>query len=122
MLKFFAPALVLCFLILSCGRVENSSSQDKALYNPRAGGSAQFEAAQAIFSAKCSECHASWNGFSEIDFVASGLALPRDTKNSKVFYRNQLGPGPQNNMPSGGRPAMTTAELQTISDWIASIP
>ena len=117
----FAILLFFSLISLSCGRVENSSSQDRALYSPRSGGSAQFEAALAVFSAKCSECHASWNGFSESDFVTSGLAVSHSPTTSKIYYRNQLGPGPQNNMPSGGRSAMTTSELQTVTDWINSI-
>lgn len=105
----------------SCGKVENSSSQDRALYSARVNGSPQYGEAIAIISAKCAECHASWVGFSESDFVQAGLVVPQNPTASKVYYRNQLGPGPSNNMPSGGRPAMTASELQTVADWINSV-
>ncbi len=108
--------------IFSCGRIENSSSQDSSVYSARVTGSPQFEAAVAIIIPKCSECHASWTGLSESSYVSSGLVVAKNPTASKVYYRNQLGPGPQNNMPSQGRPAMTAAELQTIADWINSIP
>jgi uncharacterized membrane protein len=109
------------FLLLACGRVENSSSQDRAIYSSRSTGSIEFEAAAAIILPKCSECHASWTAQSEADYIANGLIVPQNPNASKVYYRNQLGPGPDNNMPSQGRPAMTAAELQTIANWINSI-
>jgi uncharacterized membrane protein len=112
---------ILSLIILSCGRVENSSSQDRARYSPNMGGSAEFQAALAVLSAKCSECHGSWEGFTESEFVTAGLVVANDPTKSKVYYRNQLGPGPSNNMPDSGRPAMTSAELQTIAEWINSV-
>lgn len=109
-------------LFLSCGRVENSSSQDRYLYSPRPTGTPQFAAAQAVIVAKCSECHGSWAGFAEKDFVQSNLISPQNIDGSKIYYRNQnasSGPGPRN-MPSQGRPALTATELQTVVDWINS--
>lgn len=113
--------LILGLLLSSCGRIENSSSQDKALYSPRTAGSPQHEAAVAIISAKCAECHGSWVSYSDEEFVSTGLVVAQNPTASSIYYRNQLGPGPRNNMPTQGRPAMTTDELQTISIWINTI-
>lgn len=112
---------ILGLSLLSCGRIENSSSQDKALYSPRAGGSAQYEAAVAIIAAKCAECHGAWMSYTDSDYVMTGLVIPNNPTGSKIYYRNQLGPGPQNNMPSQGRPAATSDEMQTLATWINSI-
>lgn len=116
--------LFLCLLsTLSCGKVENSSSQDKYIYSPAPTGSSQFSAASAAIAAKCSECHASWSGFSESDFVQSGLVVAQNLEASKIYYRNQnaaSGPGPKN-MPTQGRPTFTATELGLIEDWIRAI-
>ncbi len=114
-------ALLLSLVLFSCGRIENSSSQDKALYQPRTSGSELHERAIEIISAKCATCHASWTALSDTDFVATGLLIPQNPTGSKIYYRNLLGPGPNNNMPSGGGPAVTVDELQKISDWINSV-
>lgn len=116
-------ALLLLLMNFSCGKIENSSSQDRSLYSPTPEGTPQFDAASTVLSAKCSECHGSWAGFSEADFIASGLVVAQSPENSKVYYRNQdatSGVGPKN-MPTQGRSALTTAELQVVTDWINSI-
>ena len=120
--------LILISLILlsgvSCGRLENSSSQDRALYTHGPSGSSQFNAATAILATKCSECHGSWTGYSESDFTQAGLVTARNIDASKIYFRSQTatsGPGPRN-MPSQGRPSLTSVETQTIVDWINSIP
>ena len=113
--------LILGLFLFSCGRIINSSSSDESTYSPRATGSAQHEAALTIISAKCAECHGEWLTKSDAQFVSDGLIVPQNPTSSLIYYRNQLGPGPNNNMPTGGRPAMTTTELQTISDWINSV-
>ncbi len=113
--------LILGLFLFSCGRIKNSSSADESTYSPRAAGSPQHEAAIAIISAKCAECHGEWLTKSDAEFVSLGLLVPQNPTASSIYYRNTLGPGPKNNMPDGGRPAMTTSELQTISDWINSV-
>lgn len=108
---------------LSCGRLENSSSQDRFLYTRRQAGSALFNQAAAILSTKCSECHGSWSGYSESDFVQSGLVVAQNIDASKVYYRNTTassGPGPRN-MPTQGRPTLTAEETQVVIDWINSV-
>ena len=107
----------------SCGRPENSSSQDRALYTRRASGSPQFNAAAAAIATKCGECHASWSGYSESDFKQSGLIVGQNIDSSKLYYRSQTasgGPGPRN-MPSAGRPTFTSDETQAIVDWVNSV-
>lgn len=108
---------------MACGRLENSSSQDRALYTSRPTGSAQFNEASAVLATKCSECHGSWSGYAESDFIQSGLVVAQNIDASKIYYRNQTatsGPGPRN-MPSQGRPSLTAAETQVVIDWINAI-
>ena len=116
-------SLILTLFIMtysSCGKIENSSSQDRFLYSQHPQGTPQFNAASVVLATKCGECHGSWTGFSESDFVLSGLITPQKIDTSKIYYRNQnasSGPG-KRNMPSSGRPALSATELQTIVDWI----
>lgn len=115
--------LFLSTTFLSCGKIENSSSQDKYLYTPPQTGSVQFSAALTAITNKCSTCHGAWTGYSESDYIQSGLVTAQNLESSKIYYRNQnatSGPGPRN-MPSGGLPAFSAAELQSIVDWIAVI-
>jgi len=112
---------ILGLFLLSCGRIVNSSSADEATYSPRASGTPQHNAAIEIISAKCAECHGEWLTKSDAQFVALGLIVGQSPTASPIYYRNQLGPGPSNNMPTGGRSAMTSTELQTISDWVNSV-
>lgn len=109
--------------VFSCGKPENSSSQDRALYTRRAAGSPQFDAAASAIANKCSECHASWSGYSEADFKQSGLIVGANIDSSKIYYRSQTassGPGPRN-MPSAGRPTFTAVETTAVVDWINSV-
>jgi uncharacterized membrane protein len=109
------------FLCLGCGRITNSSSEDKSVYTPRINGRVEFELAQAIIINKCSECHAGWTSYTESDYQLTGLVVAGNLTGSRLYYRNQLAPGPDNNMPTLGRSAMTATELQIIADWINSI-
>lgn len=115
--------LLIGVTVFSCGNPENSSSQDRALYTRRASGSPQFNAAAAAIATKCSECHASWSGYSEADFKQSGLIVAQNIDSSKIYFRSQTassGPGPRN-MPSAGRPSFTTDETQAIIAWINAV-
>lgn len=115
--------LFLAASVFSCGKPENSNSQDRALYVRRASGSPQFNTAAAAIATKCSECHASWSGYSESDFKQSGLIVAQNIDSSKIYYRSQTassGPGPRN-MPSAGRPTFTAEETTAIVDWINSV-
>ena len=115
--------LLVGLAVFSCGKPENSSSQDRALYTRRASGSPQFNAAAAAIATKCSECHASWSGYSESDFKQSGLIVAANIDSSKMYYRSQTassGPGPRN-MPSAGRPTFTAEETTAVVDWINSV-
>lgn len=106
-----------------CGKIINSSSQDRALYNPsQITGSAEFTAATAIINSKCASCHGSFSSYSEADFIANGLVVAQNPASSPIYYRNQgatSGPGPQD-MPNSGT-ALTAEELQTVTIWINSI-
>ncbi len=60
---------------------------------------------------------------SENDFKTLGLVVARSPDSSKLYYRNQnapTGPGPKN-MPTGGQPSLTSAEIQNMVDWINAL-
>lgn len=121
MMRQLNLVIILGLFLFSCGRIMNSSSADKSTYSPAADGTPQHKAALEIISNKCAECHGEWLTKTDAQFVSDGLIVPQNPTSSLIYYRNQLGPGPNNNMPTGGRPAVTTSELQTISDWINSV-
>jgi len=116
---------VVATLLYSCGPVENSSTLDKTLYGntlDTSGSSPQFIALRTSLT-KCQSCHGSWLALAEGDFKTLNLVVAKSPENSKLYYRNQgatSGPGPHN-MPNGGGPAMTAAELQNMIDWINSL-
>ncbi len=112
---------LLLILFSNCGRIYNNNSQDASNYSPRPTGSAFFNSATTILVNKCSECHGNWNSYSEANFIAAGLITAQNISASPIYYRNQLAPGPNNNMPAAGRPALTTDELQILADWINSL-
>lgn len=109
-------------LAVSCGPVENSSTADKAKFGPPidvSGSTPLFPAVRASLS-KCQNCHGQWLSFTESQFVSNGLVVRRSPEGSSLYFRNQVsttGPGAKN-MPTMGYPAMTTAEVQTMIDWI----
>lgn len=113
---------VLALTLPSCKPVENSSTLDKVLYGPSldiSGSSPLFSSVRTSLS-KCQNCHGSWLSLKEADFKTLGLIVGHDPANSKLYYRNlnaTLGPGPHN-MPNGGGPTLSAAELQNMVDWI----
>lgn len=121
MISKLSLIFILGLFFLSCGRIQNSSSTDSATYSPLTSGTPEHNEAIAIIGAKCAECHGEWLKYTDAQFVSLGLITPQNPTASSIYYRNQLGPGPSNNMPTGGRSAMTSTELQTISTWINSI-
>ena len=107
------------------GAVENSSSTDASLYAISADvGSAAFITVKTALRANCLYCHSEWNSYLEADFVNAGLVVSNNPAASKIYYRNAnatSGPGPHN-MPNGGYPALTNADLANIITWIGTIP
>lgn len=108
----------------SCGKINNSSSLDRIDYSAtRPPGSALFLSVNSMLSSKCSGCHPAWVSFSESDFISGGLIVPQSPATSKLYFRNQnatIGPGPRT-MPNSGFPALTSDEIQTMTDWINSL-
>lgn len=119
LVSFFAATLI------SCGPVENSSALDKTLYGntfDSSGSSPQFAAFRSSLS-KCQNCHGSWLSLKEADFKTLGLVVAKSPAASKLYYRNQnaiSGPGPKN-MPNGGYPALSSAELDNLVAWINTL-
>lgn len=111
-------ALVLLFLPLSGCQTENSSASDESRYS--GGGSALFNEAKMILSARCVGCHAKFAG-TEDSLVATGDLVKGDPTNSPIYYRltgSTAGAGPKTMPTSGG--ALSVSEVQTIRDWIES--
>lgn len=130
MIRFKSKFLLSCFIFLpallfSCGPVENSSALDKTLYGntfDTTGSSPQFAAVRTSLF-KCQNCHGSWLSLKEADFKTLGLVVAKSPAASKLYYRNQnatSGPGPKN-MPNGGYPAFSSAELDNLVAWINTL-
>ena len=124
--KFSYSCLIfLSATLFSCGPVENSSALDKTLYGntfDTTGSSPQFAAVRTSLF-KCQNCHGSWLSLKEADFKTLGLVVAKSPAASKLYYRNQnatSGPGPKN-MPNGGYPAFSTAELDNLVAWINTL-
>ncbi len=118
--KIFFPIVLL--LSVSCGPVENSATSDKSKFGPPidiTGSTPLFASVRASLT-KCQNCHGNWLSLTESQFVSTGLVVKGSPEGSQLYFRNQLamtGPGPKN-MPTMGYPAMTSAEIQTMIDWI----
>lgn len=89
--------------------------------------SPQFLAAKAIFDAKCTSCHQvggnspNLKNLTESKAVANGWVVKGNPQSSSLYYwlQGSSGSGPKT-MPKGG--SMSAQEVQTIADWINSIP
>jgi hypothetical protein len=123
--KFLLINFILGLSFIGCGPVDNSSSLDKSLFGPAvdlSGASPLFASVRTSLM-KCQNCHGSWLSLSESDFKSLGLVVAGSPDSSKIYFRNQTaptGPGPKN-MPSGGYPALTSAEIQNMADWINAL-
>lgn len=107
----------LSVLVLSCGRVKNSSSSDSSAFV----GTAEFVSAMEIVSVKCMTCHPNWTGYTAADFIKKGLVFKGSPANSMLYARirgNDLGQA--GDMPPG-QPNLTITELRAIKDWINSM-
>jgi uncharacterized membrane protein len=118
--------IILSLSILSCGKIENSNSTDKFTYGdaPAVTGSIQFIEAATAINKRCAFCHthAQWKNYSEVDYIANGLAVSQSPADSPIYYRNQnatSGAGPKN-MPINGNPVMNANELNAVLAWINS--
>ena len=111
--------------LFSCAPVENSSTLDKVLYGSSfdlSGSAPQFAGVRASLT-KCQNCHGSWLSLKEADFIILGLVTKGSPAGSKLYYRNQgttMGPGPKN-MPGGGYPSFSVAELENLINWINAL-
>jgi len=117
--------LLLCFIGLvlaaACSKkLDSSSSDDADLFGTPPGGSPQFVAARAILVERCAHCHSSFAGLSAQEWAVSGYVVPGAPAVSPLFQRLRGAQvtGPRN-MPADS--SLTSAEIQTLSDWIASI-
>jgi len=124
MFKFSLALFLITLTGFSCGKVNNSSSLDRVYYSAsRPTGSSLFLSVNSMLGTKCSGCHPAWISFSESDFISGGLVVAKSPDASKLYYRNQsatTGPGPRT-MPNSGFPALTSDEIQTMTDWINSL-
>ncbi|MBX2987995.1 MAG: hypothetical protein KF802_08855 [Bdellovibrionaceae bacterium] len=110
-------------LLAACGKVQNSSSQERQTYNPTLpAGSAGFVPVQSAIIQKCGGCHA-WVSWSEAQFVSNGYVVPGNPGASQLYARNigaTSGAGPRT-MPPMGQTPMTNDELGAMVAWINSL-
>lgn len=123
-IRIFSLVLAGSLMISSCGPVENSSALDESRFGPivEIPGSPLFSAVRTSLN-KCSNCHGSWLSMTEEQFISTGLVVAGSPDSSKLYYRNQgaaSGPGPHD-MPINGFPALSSAELQDMIDWINAL-
>lgn len=109
--------------LVSCNdNVINSSTFDESLYSGQFVGGAKFQVIAPVLVAKCANCHrhSDWSSYSELDYEEYGLVTRGSLTASSVYYRlsNAVeGPGSRN-MPQGGSPPLTDAELALLTGWI----
>lgn len=109
----FIGLVLLILSLCSCLQTENSNSLDDDLYSDN-------DAVRMIISQNCAACHV-YHAQSDAELMASGLVIPGDPENSKLYYRlvgSTGGNGPKN-MPTSG--ALTFTELTIIKEWIQNL-
>ncbi len=118
----YSIATVAVVLLVGCGKVRNSSTNDPNVYGSGVTGSASFLSARGVLAINCMSCHANWSSYSEQDYRNKFLVVQGDPVNSLIYYRirgNDVGiPG---DMPDGGRPNLSTEDMKKIKDWIATM-
>tara|TARA_B110001454_G_scaffold64823_1_gene62956 strand:- start:1143 stop:1562 length:420 start_codon:yes stop_codon:yes gene_type:complete len=116
-IRFFILCLSISSILLSCGKVKNSSSSD----GDSAVGTAEFVSARDIIGSKCLSCHSTWAAYSSDDFVKKGLVFKGSPANSTLYTRirgNDVGVA--GDMPTG-QPNLSTSEIKEIKTWISSL-
>jgi uncharacterized membrane protein len=105
----------------SCGRLQNSNSNDANIYGSSVAGSANFVSARLILSNKCFSCHASWSSYTETQYVGLGLVVAGSTTSSSLYNRIRGNDtGQAGDMPVTGS-NLTSEELKTMKTWIQGI-
>lgn len=118
---FTWTVVVSSLVIVSCGRVQTTSSNDGAIYGSGVTGSSQFLAARAVLANKCFACHSSWGAYNETDFSGHFLVSNGDPFNSLIYYRIRGNDsGTAGDMPTSG-PNMTSDEIAVMKTWILSL-
>lgn len=115
-------AYLLSILALSsCGRLQNSNSNDANVYGSSVAGSVNFVSARTILSNKCFSCHAGWSAYTESQYVSVGLVVAGSTTNSSLYNRIRGNDtGKAGDMPVSGS-NLTSEELKTMKTWIQGI-
>lgn len=115
---------VAAFFIFSCGKINNSSSDDIATYSPPFVASGAFGNVQQILIQHCTFCHSEWTQYTQDSFITAGLVTPGNITTSKLYFRNinstVTGTGAKD-MPNNASPAISLANLQIMADWINSL-
>ena len=124
MKKSVALILLLSSILMSCGKIENSSSLDDVRFSYFTDiGSPNYLIAKAAINSNCLQCHGTWRQYTEQNFIDAGLVVRGNPDASKLYYRNlqaPTGPGPKN-MPNAGNPPISTADLSAMQQWISAL-
>jgi uncharacterized membrane protein len=110
-------------LLLSCGKIANSSSDDNTQYAPPVLATGAFGDVQAMLIQHCTFCHSAWNQYTAQDFISNGLVVPGSIISSKLYFRNRNstvdGAGAKD-MPNTS-PAISPANLVIMENWINTL-
>lgn len=84
----------------------------------------KFILAKSALESKCASCHyhALWKGKGANYYFSMGLVVKGSPENSSLYYRMSASSAPaltgSKNMPLSPGPAVTSAEVDAIRDWI----
>lgn len=120
-------AILLLFILTSCGQDFNSSSGDFALtadngIDTSTAAGVRLSAAYNVLKNNCMTCHTGYhNGWAnyktDSDWITKGLAVRGDTTSSQVYDRLKNVGG---DMPQGA-PQISDTDRQKLEDWILGL-
>ena len=116
----FLFLIITSVIVISCGKVKNSSSSDAASA-ASAGGTEEFVSAKQVISDKCLSCHSAWTSYSETDYISKKLVTKKSPSNSTLYTRIRGNDaGVAGDMPEG-QSNLSQTDMTTIKTWISSI-
>jgi mono/diheme cytochrome c family protein len=99
----------------------NSVNGDAKAFQPlQASSSAAFTQVRSILQKNCVTCHGEFAGYSEADFVANKLVVPKQPDDSAII-ENIKGSGVGNGeMPKDAAP-LSASDIQALRTWITNM-
>lgn len=119
---------LLLLILLSGCQDYNSNSSDKEKYGQvQLENNAQFRTAYGIIQNRCVNCHtyqghSVWADYTtNAEWIASGLIIKGDPRNSRLIYRIKNSGQADSDMPLGGS-ALPDSEYDALVEWVENIP